>query len=218
LTGPRAGHILLGRGWLTNTHAGGKFSKEIQMNKLRRAGFLGYVVVGVFVLMAASAYAASNIYDFTLPLLDGKDAPLANYKGKVVLVVNVASRCGFTPQYSALESIYEKYKDQGFVIIGFPANNFAGQEPGTNEEIAKFCSAKYNVQFPIYGKISVKGDDQAPLYSYLTKEANPAIAGDIKWNFTKFLVDRNGNVVQRFEPATTPDSPQVIAAIEKLLK
>jgi len=188
------------------------------MNKLRRAGFLGYVVVGVFVLMAASAYAASNIYDFTLPLLDGKDAPLANYKGKVVLVVNVASRCGFTPQYSALESIYEKYKDQGFVIIGFPANNFAGQEPGTNEEIAKFCSAKYNVQFPIYGKISVKGDDQAPLYSYLTKEANPAIAGDIKWNFTKFLVDRNGNVVQRFEPATTPDSPQVIAAIEKLLK
>jgi glutathione peroxidase len=199
-------------------HAGGTFSKEIQMNKLRRAGFLGYVVAGVFVLMAASAYAASNIYDFTLPLLDGKEAPLANYKGKVVLVVNVASRCGFTPQYSALESIYEKYKDRGFVIIGFPANNFAGQEPGTNEEIAKFCSSKYNVQFPIYGKISVKGDDQAPLYSYLTKEANPAVAGDIKWNFTKFLVDRNGNVVQRFEPATTPDSPQVIAAIEKLLK
>lgn len=189
------------------------------MMNLRKTGFLSYLLVGVMVLMtAASLYAASNIYGFTLPLLNGKDAPLANYKGKVVLVVNVASRCGFTPQYTALESIYEKYKDQGFVIIGFPANNFAGQEPGTNDDIAKFCTGKYNVQFPVYGKISVKGDDQAPLYTYLTKEANPALAGDIKWNFTKFLVDRNGNVVQRFEPATTPDSPQVIAAIEQLLK
>jgi glutathione peroxidase len=171
------------------------------------------------ILMAAmTSYAASSIYDFTLPLLDGKAAPLANYKGNVVLVVNVASRCGFTPQYTALESTYEKYKDQGFVIIGFPANNFGGQEPGTNEEIKHFCESKYSVTFPVYGKVSVKGDDQTPLYSYLTKDANPALAGDIKWNFTKFLVDRKGNVVQRFEPATTPDSPEVIAAIEKLLK
>jgi glutathione peroxidase len=191
----------------------------MDMKKLRKVHPLSYFLAGALILMvAAGAYAASNIYDFNLPLLNGKDAPLANYKGKVVLVVNVASRCGFTPQYSALESIYEKYKDQGFVIIGFPANNFAGQEPGANDEIAKFCSGKYNVQFPVYGKISVKGDDQAPLYTYLTKEANPALAGDIKWNFTKFLVDRNGNVVQRFEPATTPDSPQVIAAIEAQLK
>jgi glutathione peroxidase len=191
----------------------------MEMNHLRRAKFLSYFLSGALILMvAASAYAASSIYDFTLPLLNGKDAPLASYKGKVVLVVNVASRCGFTPQYSALESIYEKYKDQGFVIIGFPANNFAGQEPGTNEEIAKFCTGKYNVTFPVYGKISVKGDDQAPLYSYLTKEANASVAGDIKWNFTKFLVDRNGNVVERFEPATTPDSPEVVAAIEAQLK
>jgi glutathione peroxidase len=194
--------------------------EEIGMKKLRRAEFLSYFLAGVFaVMMVASVYAApKSIYDFTLPLLNGKDAPLADYKGKVVLVVNVASRCGFTPQYSALESIYEKYKDQGFVIIGFPANNFAGQEPGTNEEIAKFCTGKYNVTFPVYGKLSVKGDDQAPLYSFLTKDANPTLAGDIKWNFTKFLVDRNGNVVQRFEPPVTPDSPEVVSAIEAQLK
>jgi glutathione peroxidase len=185
----------------------------------RKTGVLGYLLVGVIVFMtAASLYAASNIYDFTLPLLNGKAEPLASYKGKVVLVVNVASRCGFTPQYTALEATYEKYKDQGFVIIGFPANNFGGQEPGTNEEIQKFCTGKYNVTFPVYGKVSVKGDDQTPLYNYLTKEANPALAGDIKWNFTKFLVDRNGNVVQRFESAVTPDSPEVIAAIETQLK
>jgi glutathione peroxidase len=184
-----------------------------------KTGVLGYLLVGVIVFMtAASLYAASNIYDFTLPLLNGKAAPLASYKGKVVLVVNVASRCGFTPQYTALEATYEKYKDQGFVIIGFPANNFGGQEPGTNEEIQKFCTGKYNVTFPVYGKVSVKGDDQTPLYSYLTKEANPSVAGDIEWNFTKFLVDRNGNVVQRFESAVTPDSPEVIAAIETQLK
>jgi glutathione peroxidase len=169
-------------------------------------------------MAAAASYGASSIYDFTMPLLDGKAAPIADYKGKVVLVVNVASRCEFTPQYTALEAIYEKYKDQGFVILGFPANNFGGQEPGTNEEIKEFCSSKYSVKFPVYAKVSVKGDDQTPLYSYLTKEASPAVAGDIKWNFTKFLVNRDGKVVQRFEPAVTPDSPEVIAAIEKLLK
>ena len=195
------------------------FSREIEMKKFARMYPFSYFLGGVLILsMAATAYAASSIYDFTLPLLNGKAAPLADYKGKVVLVVNVASRCGFTPQYSALESTYEKYKDQGFIIIGFPANNFGGQEPGTNEEIAKFCSGKYNVTFPVYGKVSVKGDDQTPLYAYLTKDANASVAGDIKWNFTKFLVDRKGNVVQRFEPATTPDSPQVIAAIEAELK
>jgi glutathione peroxidase len=179
-----------------------------------RAYFTGLVIL----LMSASLFAASSIYDFTLPSIDGKPMPLADYKGKVILVVNVASRCGFTPQYTALESIYEKYKDQGFVILGFPANNFGGQEPGTNAEIKTFCSAKYNVTFPLYGKVSVKGDDQTPLYKYLTTSANPALTGDIKWNFTKFLVDRKGNVVQRFEPQTTPDSPEVVAAIEKSLK
>ena len=169
-------------------------------------------------LMSASLFAAGSIYDFTLNSIDGKPMPLANFKGKVILVVNVASRCGFTPQYSALESIYEKYKDQGFVILGFPANNFGSQEPGTNAEIKKFCSAKYNVTFPMYAKISVKGQDQTPLYKYLTESANPAYAGEIKWNFTKFLIDRDGRVVQRFEPDTTPDSPPVTLAIEQTLK
>jgi glutathione peroxidase len=160
----------------------------------------------------------AGIYSFTLNSIDGKPAPLAAYKGKVVLVVNVASQCGYTPQYSALEATYEKYKDQGFVILGFPANNFGGQEPGTNEEIKTFCNRKYNVTFPMYAKISVKGDDQAPLYAYLTKDTGPGISGEIKWNFTKFLVDRNGKVVQRFESKVTPDSKEVVAAIEKELK
>ncbi|HXO04271.1 MAG TPA: glutathione peroxidase, partial [Candidatus Sulfotelmatobacter sp.] len=133
--------------------------------------FMGLVIL----LMSASLFAASSIYDFTLPSIDGKPMPLADYKGKVVLLVNVASRCGFTPQYTALESIYEKYKDQGFVILGFPANNFGGQEPGTNAEIKTFCSAKYNVTFPLYAKVSVKGDDQTPLYKYLTTSANPSL-------------------------------------------
>jgi glutathione peroxidase len=179
-----------------------------------RAYFVGLVVL----LMGASLFAVSSIYDFTLPSIEGKPMPLAEFKGKVILMVNVASRCGFTPQYTALESTYEKYKDQGFVILGFPANNFGAQEPGTNAEIKTFCSAKYNVTFPLYGKVSVKGDDQTPLYKYLTTNANPSFSGDIKWNFTKFLVDRNGNVVQRFEPQVTPDSPEVVAAIEKTLK
>jgi len=176
------------------------------------------LVAGAFLVMAGSLFAAAGFYNFTLNSIDGKPAPLADYKGKVVLVVNVASQCGYTPQYSALESIYEKYKDQGFVILGFPANNFGAQEPGTNEEIKTFCTRKYSVTFPIYAKVSVKGDDRTPLYGYLTTQANPAVAGEIKWNFTKFLVDRNGNVVKRFEPDVTPDSPEVIAAIEKALK
>src|SRR6266852_1493718 len=143
--------------------------------------------------------AAISLYDFTLTSIDGQPAPLAAYKGKVVLLVNVASRCGFTPQYSALESVYEKYKDQGLVIVGIPANNFAGQEPGTNEEIKTFCSRKYNVQFPMMSKVSVKGEDKVPLYEFLTdKKTNPQIGGEIRWNFTKFLFGRDGAPVARF--------------------
>ncbi len=177
-----------------------------------------YLLCGALLMMAGSLFAASGIYTFTLNSIDGKPAPLADYKGKVILVVNVASQCGYTPQYSALEAIYEKYKDQGFVIVGFPANNFGSQEPGTNEEIKTFCTRKYSVTFPIYAKISVKAPNQAPLYTYLTKDTGPGIRGDIQWNFTKFLVDRNGNVVQRFEPAVTPDSKEMTAAIEQQLK
>jgi len=169
-------------------------------------------------IMATSGFKVSSIYDFTLPSIDGQSMPLANFKGKVVMLVNVASKCGFTPQYAGLEALYEKYKDQGFVILGFPANNFGAQEPGSNQEIKKFCSTKYNVSFPMYGKVSVKGEDQTPLYQYLTQQADPTHSGDIKWNFTKFLVDRKGRVVQRFESAVTPDSPQVTSAVEGLLK
>src|SRR6202047_2753013 len=165
-----------------------------------RVYFMGLLVL----LMSAAVFAATSIYTFTLPSIDGKPMPLADFKGKVVLMVNVASQCGYTPQYTALEALSEKYKDQCLVIVGFPANNFGAQEPGTNEEIKTFCSRKYSVTFPLYSKVSVKGSDEAPLYQYLTKDADPSHTGDIKWNFTKFLVDRNGNVVQRFEPAVTP--------------
>ena len=164
--------------------------------------------------MTASLFGASSVHEFTLNSIDGKPAPLSAYQGKVVLIVNVASRCGFTPQYAGLEALYEKYKDRGFTILGFPANNFGGQEPGTNEEIKTFCSSKYNVTFPMYSKISVKGDDKAPLYQFLTA----ATGSEIQWNFTKFLVDKNGKVVARFEPKVTPESPEVTEAIEKSLR
>ena len=176
------------------------------------------IAIGSLAAMAALGRASESVYDFTPSSIDGQPAPLSAWKGKVLLLVNVASKCGFTPQYKALESTYESYKDRGLVIVGFPANNFGGQEPGSNEEIKTFCSRTYNVQFPMMSKVSVKGEDQTPLYSFLTKEANPAIAGDIKWNFTKFLVNREGRVIARFEPAVTPDSPEVKAAIEKALQ
>ncbi len=169
---------------------------------------------------AATAFAAGakSIYQFNMKAIDGQPVKLKHYKGKVVMVVNVASRCGYTPQYAGLEKLYEQYKDRGFVIVGVPANNFAQQEPGTNEEIKKFCSTKYNVTFPMMSKVSVKGDDKTPLYQYLTSAADdPQFGGEIKWNFTKFLVGRDGKLVARFEPAITPDSTQVKTAIESAL-
>jgi glutathione peroxidase len=186
--------------------------KELFSRTFRKCLWLG--VIG----MAGSLlFAASNIYKYTLPSIEGKPMPLAAFKGKVVLLVNVASKCGYTPQYSSLEVIYQKYKDRGFTILGFPANNFGAQEPGTNEEIKTFCSTKYSVTFPLYAKVSVKGEDKTPLYQFLTRNDNPAVSGEIKWNFTKFLVDRKGIVVQRFESAIKPDSKEVTSAIEKLL-
>jgi glutathione peroxidase len=171
-----------------------------------------FVLAAVTFLGAGLARAAS-IYDFTLDSIDGKAVPLAGYKGKVALVVNVASRCGFTPQYTGLEATYRKYKDRGLVVLGFPANNFREQEPGTNAEIQEFCKRTYDVTFPLFSKISVKGDDQAPLYRYLTGETG----GDIEWNFTKFVIGRDGRIVARFPSKVTPDSPEVTAAIEKAL-
>ncbi|MEP7075433.1 MAG: glutathione peroxidase [Acidobacteriota bacterium] len=166
----------------------------------------------------ADAAKVKNMYDFTMKNIDGADVSLGKYKKNVVMIVNTASKCGYTPQYEGLEKIYEKYKDKGFVILGFPANNFGAQEPGTETEIKEFCTLKYHVSFPMFSKISVKGEDQHPLYAYLTgKETDPQFAGDITWNFNKFLVDRQGNVVARFSSKDTPESDTVTAAIEKYL-
>lgn len=166
----------------------------------------------------AAGTPAQGVLDFTMKSIDGQDVPLSRYRGQVVLLVNTASKCGLTPQYKALEEIYRRYKDRGLVILGFPANDFLGQEPGTNAEIQEFCLINYGVSFPMFSKISVKGKAIHPLYRFLTeKETNPAFAGKIAWNFTKFLVDRKGQVAARFEPRTVPDDPQVVAAIEKAL-
>ena len=155
---------------------------------------------------------------FSVKDIDGKDQNLADYKGKVVLIVNVASKCGNTPQYAGLEKMYEQYKDKGFVIVGFPANDFGAQEPGTNAQIKEFCSATYDVKFPMMGKITVKGKDIAPLYKFLTeKETAGDFAGPIEWNFDKFLVDRNGNVIARFGNQTKPQEAKVTAAVEKAI-
>ena len=170
-------------------------------------------------LAAVSMFAASSVYDFTLDSITGQPVPLSQYKGKVVLLVNVASKCGYTPQYKGLEALYKKYEDKGLVVLGFPANNFMHQEPGTNAEIQTFCSRTYNVTFPLFAKISVKGSDQAPLYQFLTdKKANPNTGGEIGWNFTKFLVGRDGKIVARFDSAVEPESPEVTKAIEAALQ
>ena len=161
---------------------------------------------------------AGTALDFTVNDIDGKPVELKAYAGKVVMMVNVASKCGFTPQYTELEQLYRQYKDRGFVILGFPANNFLGQEPGTDAEIKQFCSLKYDVTFPLFAKISVKGKDMAPLYQFLTaQESKPEKAGNISWNFNKFLLDRKGNVAFRFGSRAKPASADVAAAIEKLL-
>jgi len=167
---------------------------------------------------AMTAEKARSPLDFAMKSIDGKDVDLSQYRGKVVLMVNVASKCGMTPQYEQLEQLHEKYAGKGLAVLGFPANNFGGQEPGSNEEIKQFCTTKYGVKFEMFSKVSVKGDDCCELYRYLTsRDKNPQHAGDIRWNFTKFLVDRKGNVVGRFEPRTRPDAPEVVAALEKAL-
>src|SRR5215213_2323080 len=177
------------------------------------------VCAGVCLYCTESASAKPpTVFDFKMKDIDGKDIKLKKYKGNVLLVVNTASKCGYTPQYESLQTIYDKYSAQGFYVLGFPANNFGGQEPGTEAQIKEFCSSKYNVTFPMTSKISVKGDDQHALYKFLThKDTNGDFAGDIEWNFAKFLVDRNGNVMARFASKTTPDDPKVTGAVEKAL-
>jgi len=166
--------------------------------------------------MQALALTAGSIREIPLKDIDGKETSLKAYEGKVVLVVNVASRCGYTPQYNGLEAVYEKYKAKGFTILGFPCNQFGGQEPGTAEEIKTFCSSKYNVTFPLFTKIEVNGPNRHPLYVELAGKDSP-FPGDIKWNFSKFLIGRDGKILKRFEPGTTPESPELTAAIDTAL-
>ncbi|HTI71012.1 MAG TPA: glutathione peroxidase [Candidatus Limnocylindria bacterium] len=155
--------------------------------------------------------------DIPIKDIDGKSTSLNAYKGKVLLVVNVASRCGNTPQYEGLETIYKKYKGDGLVVLGFPCNDFLGQEPGTAEEIKTFCTTKYNVDFPLFEKLHVKGPEQHPLYTALTGPTSP-FPGDIDWNFGKFLIGRDGKIITRFKAKVKPESPEVVSAIETALK
>lgn len=159
-----------------------------------------------------------SMYDFTMKDIDGKDVKLKSFEGKVVMIVNTASKCGLTPQYEGLQGLYNKYKEDGFVILGFPANNFMGQEPGTEKEIKEFCALKYNVTFPMFSKISVKGADQHSFYGFLTgKQSNPGFDGEITWNFEKFIADRTGKIIARFSPRTAPDDAKLVETIRKAL-
>ncbi len=162
--------------------------------------------------------SVSNFYSFKVKDIDGTERSLADYAGKVLLVVNVASKCGSTPQYKGLETLYKRYKQRGFEILGFPADNFGHQEPGTDAEIKSFCTMTYGVTFPMFSKISVKGDDMHPLYAFLTnKETNPEFSGKISWNFNKFLLDRSGKVIDRFETKVEPMGDKIPKVVEKAL-
>jgi glutathione peroxidase len=170
--------------------------------------------VAGFFLAAGSVVAANSVYEFTMDTIDGTPQNLSAYKGQVLLIVNTASKCGFTPQYAGLQDLYEKHKNRGLVVLGFPANNFMGQEPGTNEEIQQFCSTRFHVTFPMFGKISVKSGDMHPLYVWLTSDPNGAA---VSWNFNKFLIGRDGKLIAHFGSRTTPDSEELTAAIKSAL-
>lgn len=186
---------------------------------MRNTGSL-YIIIVIFLLTGITLHGGEmrSVHDFTMKDIDGKEVPLSTFKGKIVLIVNVASKCGYTKQYKGLQELYTKYKDRGLVILGFPANNFMGQEPGTNEEIKSFCSLNYGVTFPMFSKISVKGKDQHPLYRFLTDEKiHPETGGKITWNFNKFLVNKEGKVVDRFGTRIKPMAKKITDALEQAL-
>ncbi|HSY73924.1 MAG TPA: glutathione peroxidase [Dongiaceae bacterium] len=174
------------------------------------------VIVSATVALATSAIAAESLYDIPLKDIDGNATSLKPYAGKVILIVNVASHCGFTPQYTALEATYQKYSAQGLVVCGFPCNQFGGQEPGTDAEIQEFCTAKYNVTFPMFDKLEVNGANRHPLYVALAGADSP-FPGNIRWNFTKFLIGRDGKILNRFDSKVKPNSEEVTKAIEAAL-
>jgi glutathione peroxidase len=171
--------------------------------------------LAVFSLNAQEKNSNQSFYQFKANTLQGKEISMKDFEGKVVLIVNTASKCGFTPQYEGLETLYKKYSDKGLVILGFPCNQFMSQEPGNSEEIAKFCTLKYDVTFPMFAKIEVNGDNAHPLYKYLKNNLGGTLGNEIKWNFTKFLIDRNGKPVKRFAPTVKPE--EITEDIEKLL-
>jgi len=177
-------------------------------------------IVLAFILAAGGAVlGATTVLDFVPLSIDGKATPLAAYRGKVLLIVNVASNSIFAPQYEGLQSLYDKYQSQGLVVLAFPANDFGQEEPAANQEIQQFATGKFKVTFPLFAKISTTGEHAAPLYQFLTdKQANAATGGPIRWNFTKFLIDREGKILQRFEPDVEPLAPELVAAIEKALR
>ncbi|WP_372806940.1 glutathione peroxidase [Pontiella sp.] len=177
------------------------------------------ILTGCSFPSTAKEVPVKKLYDIEAKTIDGQTIKLEQYKGKTLLIVNTASKCGFTGQYEGLQKLYESYQDKGFVVLGFPSNDFLKQEPGTNEEIASFCQLNYGVTFPMFEKISVKGDGQHPLYAFLTdKKTNPGFDGKISWNFNKFLVSPEGKVVGRFGSRTKPSDKQLVEAIELLLK
>lgn len=161
---------------------------------------------------------AENIYDFKHKALLGNEVEMSEFEGDVLLIVNTASECGFTPQYEGLQALYEEYRDQGFTVLGFPANNFGGQEPGSDDEIAEFCEVTFGIEFPMFTKVSVKGDDINPMFEYLTTAENSDFTGEIGWNFEKFLIDRSGNLIRRFKSDVEPGSEAVSEAIESALQ
>ncbi len=185
----------------------------------RLLGFILPLIVFLGLTSKVTAVEPSNddrnLFSLLVNDIDGKEVDLSQYKGKTLLIVNTASRCGYTPQYKTLEALFEKYQSRGFMVLGFPANNFMGQEPGTNEEIKNFCTLKYHVTFPMFGKISVAGKDIHPLYQYLT--SRPEFAGPISWNFNKFLIDPQGRMVARFASGVDPMSDKMIEELEKIL-
>lgn len=183
--------------------------------ELLLAGVMNMFSQPVYADTAATPAGGGTLYTFTMKRIDGKEEPLATYRGKVLMLVNVASNCGYTPQYKDLEAVYRKYRERGFEILAFPANNFGSQEPGTDDEIQRFCRTTYDVTFPLFSKISVKGDDQHPLYRYITR-ASP-VPGEIRWNFQKYLVDRKGTIVAMFPSRIKPTDEEVIQLLEKLL-
>ena len=173
-------------------------------------------LLATLIFMQTLAANAESLYDIKLKDIDGKDTTLAAYKGKAVLIVNVASKCGYTKQYAGLEATYLKFKDKGFVVLGFPCNQFGGQEPGTNEEIKQFCSSKFNVTFPLFDKLDVNGAKRHPLYVTLAGKDSP-FPGDIKWNFNKFLIGKDGKILNRFDSKVTPESEELTKAVEGAL-